>query len=170
VINKIATVALYVADQDLAVDFWTKCVGLEVRTRRPLAAMGSWIEIAPPGAGSCLVLYPKVLLPDWTHRKPSIVFECDDVHATVASMKARGVTFSQEPKTMQWGHSRPFSTAKAANTGYAAARRTDSRRSRRYTYRPALQRSSGAASDRLCKAGRSCEAKIRFGHFRRSRG
>jgi lactoylglutathione lyase len=102
-INKMATVALYVEDQEMAVDFWTKCVGFEVRTRRPLGAMGSWIEIAPPGAGSCLVLYPKVLLPDWAHRKPSIVFECDDVHATVASMKARGVTFSQEPKTMQWG-------------------------------------------------------------------
>jgi len=39
------------------------------------------------------VLYSKALLPSWAERKPSIVFKCDDVHATVASMKARGVTF-----------------------------------------------------------------------------
>jgi predicted enzyme related to lactoylglutathione lyase len=85
------------------VDFWTNRVGFEVRTRRSLGAAGSWIEIAPQGAESCLVLYPKALLPDWSHRKPSIVFECDDVEATVAFMKARGVTFSQELKTMHWG-------------------------------------------------------------------
>src|SRR6266478_468505 len=107
-IRKIATVALYVADQEMAVDFWAKRVGFAVRTRRPLGALGSWIEIAPPGAESCLVLYPKALLPDWAHRKPSIVFDCDDVHATVASMKARGVRFSQESKEMQWG---PFFSA-----------------------------------------------------------
>jgi|GraSoiStandDraft_41_1057321.scaffolds.fasta_scaffold1767493_1 lactoylglutathione lyase len=102
-IKKIATVALYVADQEMAVDFWAKRVGFEVRTRRPLGALGSWIEIAPPGAESCLVLYPKALLPDWAQRKPSVVFDCDDVHATVARMKAHGVRFSQEPTTMQWG-------------------------------------------------------------------
>src|SRR5437764_14141025 len=87
----------------MAVDLWAKRVGFEVRTRRPLGAVGSWIEIAPPGAESCLVLYPKALLPDWAERKPSIVFECDDVYATVAAMKSRGVRFSQEPREMQWG-------------------------------------------------------------------
>jgi lactoylglutathione lyase len=102
-IRNMATVALYVDDQETAVDFWTKRVGFEVRTRRPLGTLGSWIEIAPPGAESCLVLYPKTLLSDWAQRKSSIVFDCDDVHATVASMKARGVSFSQEPKEMQWG-------------------------------------------------------------------
>jgi lactoylglutathione lyase len=102
-ITKMATVALYVDDQQRAVEFWTKLFGFEVRESRALGAAGSWIEIAPPGAESCLVLYPKELLPDWAERKPSIVFECDDVHATVASMKARGVRFSQEPREMQWG-------------------------------------------------------------------
>ena len=101
-ITKMATVAIYVDDQKAAVEFWTKLVGFEVRTTRALGAVGSWIEIAPPGAESCLVLYPKALLPDWAERKPSIVFECDDVYATVAAMKSRGVRFSQEPREMQW--------------------------------------------------------------------
>jgi hypothetical protein len=102
------------------VDFWTKCVGFEVRTRRSLGAAGSWIEIAPPGAESCLVLYPKALLPDWGQRKPSIVFECDDVEATVAVMKTHGVTFSQEPKRMQWGPFAAFLDSEGCEHGLRA--------------------------------------------------
>lgn len=102
-IQKLATAALYVEDQDKAVRFWTQRVGFEVRTRRSLGKAGSWVELAPPGAESCLVLYPKQLMADWDERKPSMVFECKDVHATIAAMKSRGVTISQEPKTMHWG-------------------------------------------------------------------
>jgi lactoylglutathione lyase len=103
-IRKIGTVALYVDDQEAAVDFWTTQAGVEVRTRRSLGeGQGSWTEIAPPGAESCFVIYPKALLPDWPQRKPSIVFDCDDVAATVAAMKARGVRFSQELTEMKWG-------------------------------------------------------------------
>lgn len=102
-IEKLATVALYVDDQDAAERFWTERVGFEVRAKRSLGTIGHWIELAPSNAGSCLVLYPKALVPDWDQRKPSIVFECDDVHATVAAMKARGVLISQEPTVMKWG-------------------------------------------------------------------
>jgi lactoylglutathione lyase len=103
-IDKVATVALYVLDQAAAVDFWTRQMGFEVRNSHYLGDnLGSWIEIAPPGAESCLVLYPRVLSPDWAERKPSIVFECEDVAATAASMKARGVKFSQEVTAMKWG-------------------------------------------------------------------
>jgi lactoylglutathione lyase len=116
-ISKMATVALYVDDQDRAVDFWTKRVGFEVRTKRPLGTVGSWIEIAPPGADSCLVLYPKSLMPDWAERKPSIVFDCDDVPATVADMRERGVTFSQEPKAMQWGSFAAFLDSEGCEHG-----------------------------------------------------
>ena len=103
-ISKVATMALYVEDQNAAVDFWTKKVGFEVRITRSLGdSLGSWIELAPPGADSCLVLYPRALAPDWQARKPSIVFDCEDVPATIASMKARGVTFSQELTALKWG-------------------------------------------------------------------
>lgn len=102
-IEKLGTVALYVDDQGDAERFWTECVGFEVRSKRSLGETGHWIEIAPPKAESCLVLYPKALMPDWGQRKPSIVFECDEVHATVAAMKSRGVQISQEPRPMEWG-------------------------------------------------------------------
>lgn len=102
-ISNLATVALYVDDEQQAVDFWTKRVGFEVRSRRPLGSAGNWIEIAPPGAETCLVIFPRTLLSDWAERKPSIVFACDDVRETVANLKDRGVRISQEPKDMEWG-------------------------------------------------------------------
>ena len=115
--------------QEMAVDFWTKRVGFEVWTRRPLGALGSWIEIAPPGAESCLVLYPKALLSDWAQRKSSIVFDCDDVHAAVARMKVRRDVLAGADDYAV-GPVRGLSTSKATNMGCAAARKSRRRRSR----------------------------------------
>jgi lactoylglutathione lyase len=102
-IRKIATAAVYVEDQQRAVQFWTKQVGFEVRRERPMGPDARWIEVGPPGADSCLVIYPKSLMPDWTERKPSIVFESEDIRQTFEEMRDRGVQFTQEPKEMPWG-------------------------------------------------------------------
>ena len=59
--------------------------------------------MAPPGAESCIVIYPKNMMEDWDERKPSLVFECDDIERTHREMTGRGVEFSQEPKEMPWG-------------------------------------------------------------------
>jgi hypothetical protein len=67
---KLATVAPYVADQEAAERLWTKSVGFEVRAKRSLGAAGHWIEIAPPNVASCLLLFPKNLMLDWSQRKP----------------------------------------------------------------------------------------------------
>lgn len=63
----------------------------------------SWIEVGPPGAASCLVIYPKSMMEDWAERKPSIVFECENLQKTFEEMRDRGVKFTQEPKEMPWG-------------------------------------------------------------------
>jgi lactoylglutathione lyase len=98
-IRKIATAAVYVSDQRDAVEFWTRKVGFEIHREE---ADGNWVEVGPSGAESCLVIYPKSLSEDWPERKPSIVFECDNIHKTFGEMRDRGVHFSQEPKAMQW--------------------------------------------------------------------
>ena len=67
------------------------------------ARMGDWLEVAPPGAGSRLVIYPKAMMPDWAERKPSIVFECADCQAAHARLRDAGVEFSSEPQPMAWG-------------------------------------------------------------------
>ena len=102
-IQRIATVAVYVEDQDRALEFWRDQLGFEVRERKSMGNAGAWLEVAPEGAGTRVVIFPKSLMPDWNERKPSIVFECDDIHATYESLKDKGVEFEEEPKTMSWG-------------------------------------------------------------------
>ena len=102
-IQQIATVAVYVDDQDRALEFWRDRVGFELRRREMMGSAGSWLEVAPEGAISRLVLYPKSLMSDWAERKPSIVFECSDIQATFDVMKSKGVEFTQELQKMPWG-------------------------------------------------------------------
>lgn len=102
-IAKIATAAVYVEYQDEAVEFWTTQVGFEVYLNRPMTATARWIEVGPRGAQSCLVLYPREMMEDWEQRKPSIVFECDDLEKTYQEMAGRGVAFPERPREMAWG-------------------------------------------------------------------
>jgi lactoylglutathione lyase len=62
-----------------------------------------WLEVAPAGAQSRLVLYPKSLMNDWSERKPSIVFECEDVDRIYQEVKSRGVEVGGPPTNMKWG-------------------------------------------------------------------
>jgi predicted enzyme related to lactoylglutathione lyase len=102
-ITTIATAAVDVTDQPSAVDFWTRQVGFVVHRTQRMGPHASWIEVGPPGAASCIVLYPKSMMSDWTERKPSIVFRCDDVWSTHRQLAANGVSFSQPPQPMPWG-------------------------------------------------------------------
>ena len=58
-VGKIATSAVYVMDQDKAIQFWGEQVGFEIRRDLPIGAEARWVEMAPPGAESCIVIYPK---------------------------------------------------------------------------------------------------------------
>jgi lactoylglutathione lyase len=40
---------------------------------------------------------------DWSDRRPSIIFECDDVERTYEELKKRGVEVGSEPVSMKWG-------------------------------------------------------------------
>jgi lactoylglutathione lyase len=102
-IRKIATAAVYVEDQQQALRFWTEQVGFTVHRERPMGPEARWIEVGPAGAESCLVLYPRAMMEDWAERKPSIVFECDDVGKSYEEMRGRGVEFTQPPQALPWG-------------------------------------------------------------------
>ena len=98
VIRKIAIAAVYVEDQRSAVEFWTKQVGFTLHREKAMDLQASWIEMGPPHAESCLVIYPKSMMEDWAERKPSIVFECDNIQKTYDTMRNHGVQFTQPPK------------------------------------------------------------------------
>jgi lactoylglutathione lyase len=102
-IKKIATAAVYVEDQERASRFWTEKMGFDLRTKNEMAPGIYWIEVAPPGAESALVLYPRRMMQDWESRKRSIVFLCDDARKAYVELSAKGVNFTEEPKTMPFG-------------------------------------------------------------------
>jgi predicted enzyme related to lactoylglutathione lyase len=102
-IKKIATAAVYVEDQQKAKTFWVEKAGFDLVRETPMGPNGAWLEVAPKGAESALVLYPRAMMPSWEEMKPSIVFECDDIFGTYERMKSSGVKFEAEPQKMQWG-------------------------------------------------------------------
>ena len=74
-----------------------------MRRQESMGKAGEWLEVAPQGANSRLVIYPKSLMPNWQELKPSIVFECDDIQRTYESLKNKGVEFTEGPTKMAWG-------------------------------------------------------------------
>ena len=102
-IQQIATIAVYIEDQQRAVKFWTEQVGFEICRDQPMGPGGSWIEVGPKGAQTCLVLYPRAMMPNWTELKPSIVFVCDDIKRTFETLQTNGVRFVEGLKAMSWG-------------------------------------------------------------------
>ena len=102
-INYIKTVAIYVEDQKRSLDFYIMKLGFDVYRNFPMGKEANWIEVAPKGAQSHMVLYPKALMSNWQELKPSIVFSSKDCEATFRELKSRGIEFTQEPERMAWG-------------------------------------------------------------------
>lgn len=108
-IDYIATVSIYVRDQDRAKDFYTRVLGFELRQDAPLypGASARWVAVAPPGAVTETILY----LPDenWEHyravlgKSQAMTFNVTDMQALHADLKAKGVIFVQEPDVQPWG-------------------------------------------------------------------
>jgi predicted enzyme related to lactoylglutathione lyase len=101
-ITHIGTAAVYVSNQQEAEEFWTGKLGFKVTNKKQMGPNAYWIEVAPAGARSSLVLYPRSAMEGWEAMKPSIVFNCDDFDATIAQVRANGVE-AGEPMDLPWG-------------------------------------------------------------------
>lgn len=109
-INQVGTVSVFVNDQDRAKDFYTNTLGFELRNDTPLypGASARWLAVAPKGAATEVILY----LPDanWEHyrqvvgQSQALTFTVTDMDALHAELKAKGVTFVQEPDKQPWGN------------------------------------------------------------------
>ncbi len=102
-IRSVYSVTIYVHNQNEAIRFYREMFGFEVRRYEPLGPAGSWVEMAPPGRETVLVLYPQAMQTDWKMRRGFILLACDDVAATHEAMVAKGVNFTQEPSSLGWG-------------------------------------------------------------------
>ncbi len=107
-IRGIKFVSVPVANQDVALAFFTEKLGFKVATDQPFDGKQRWIELMIPGAETGLVLFT----PDGHEERiggfQPLSFQCDDAMATGAVLKAKGVEFVQEPKREHWGTSAIF--------------------------------------------------------------
>src|SRR6187551_3362059 len=92
-----------VTDQDRALAFYTKKLGLRIITDAPFNDDQRWIELGFPRAETKLVLFTpeehRTLIGGFLN----ITFVSDDVEATAKILKDRGVEFVQEPQKADWG-------------------------------------------------------------------
>ncbi|MBG7609308.1 MAG: VOC family protein [Anaerolineae bacterium] len=108
-IEKVGTVSVFVKDQERAKQFYTKILGLELRSDQPLfpGSPNRWISVAPSGADTEIILY----LPDenWEHYQ-QVVGKSQAVTLTVKDMQSyykelldKNVNFIQKPEKQPWG-------------------------------------------------------------------
>jgi catechol 2,3-dioxygenase-like lactoylglutathione lyase family enzyme len=115
---KLATVQVWVHDQDEALAFYTDKLGLEVREDVTVPEMGNfrWLTVGVPGQDVSIVLMaipgPPVFEED-TQKKiqdllargasGGLFFTTDDARGTYKELKSRGVEFQEEPTEQPYG-------------------------------------------------------------------
>lgn len=107
---RLATVPVFVGDQERALAFYRDRLGFEVVTDQPTGGDGRWITVAPGGGGTEILLYRPGMFGEegasladrvgvWT----AIVFVTDDIDAAYAALVERGVDFAGPPERQPWG-------------------------------------------------------------------
>jgi catechol 2,3-dioxygenase-like lactoylglutathione lyase family enzyme len=116
---KISTVQLWVHDQDAALEFYTRKLGMEVRADVTMAEMGGfrWLAVGPvgqPDVAITLMAIPGAPVMDTETADQvrglmakgfagTIFLTTDDVHTTYKELLGRGVEFVEEPTEQPYG-------------------------------------------------------------------
>jgi catechol 2,3-dioxygenase-like lactoylglutathione lyase family enzyme len=116
---KLANAQLWVHDQDEALDFYTKKLGMEVRADVTLPEMGNfrWLTVGPAGQPDIAITLmaipgPPVMDAETAEQvrtlmakgfAGTIFLTTDDIQADYEQLKTRGVEFSEEPEERPYG-------------------------------------------------------------------
>jgi uncharacterized glyoxalase superfamily protein PhnB len=116
---KLANAQLWVHNQDEALDFYTKKLGMEVRADVTLAEMGNfrWLTVGPAGQPDIAITLmaipgPPVMAAETAEQVRSLMAKgfagtifltTDDVYADYEQLKSRGVEFSEQPEERPYG-------------------------------------------------------------------
>ncbi len=102
-ITHLKFVSVPTRDQDVALNFWTKQIGLEILTDQPFGNSQRWIELGFGSSDTRLVLFT----PEGQENRIGSQFNgslaCDNVEATFRQLSDRGVEFMSAPKNEPWG-------------------------------------------------------------------
>ena len=116
---RISTAQVWVDDQDEALDFYTKKLGMEVRSDVTLPEMGDfrWLTVGPAGQTDVAIVLmaipgPPVMDEETAGQVRSLMAKgfagtvfltTDDVHADYEELKGRGVEFTEDPEERPYG-------------------------------------------------------------------
>lgn len=116
---QISTAQLWVHDQDEALAFYTRVLGMEVRQDVTLAEMGNfrWLTVAPPGQTEVEIVLMAIpgapVMDEATANQVrdlmgkgfagTVFLTTDDIHADYDALRDRGLEFSQEPQQTPYG-------------------------------------------------------------------
>ena len=116
---KIATAQLWVHDQDQALDFWTKKVGMEVRADVTIPEMGDfrWLTVGPAGQEDVTIVLMAIpgppVLDDQTAEEVrslmskgfagTVFLTTEDCQKSYEELSGRGVEFTEKPEERPYG-------------------------------------------------------------------
>jgi uncharacterized glyoxalase superfamily protein PhnB len=116
---KLSTAQLWVHDQDAALEFYTKKLGMEVRQDVTLPGMGDfrWLTVGPSGQPDISIVLmaipgPPVMSPETAEEVKSLMAKgfagtifltTDDVRADYEELSRRGVEFTEAPEERPYG-------------------------------------------------------------------
>jgi catechol 2,3-dioxygenase-like lactoylglutathione lyase family enzyme len=116
---RIGSAQLWVHDQDEALEFYTKQVGMEVRSDVTVAELGNfrWLAVSPPAQPDIAVVLmaipgPPVMDADTAKEvrtlmakgfAGTIFLESDDCRAAYDELRGRGVEFAEAPEERPYG-------------------------------------------------------------------
>jgi predicted enzyme related to lactoylglutathione lyase len=116
---RIANAQLWVHDQDEALEFYTKKVGLEVQSDVTVPELGDfrWLTVAPPGQSEVAIVLMAIPGPPVIDAETSeeirtlmakgfagtVFLTTDDCEASYEELRGRGVEFTEPPEKRPYG-------------------------------------------------------------------
>jgi predicted enzyme related to lactoylglutathione lyase len=116
---RIANAQLWVHDQDEALEFYTKKLGMEVRSDTTVAELGNfrWLAVGPVGQPDVAITLMAIPGPPVMDEETAdqvrtlmakgfagtVFLATDDCHAAYEELSARGVEFVDEPHEQVYG-------------------------------------------------------------------
>jgi catechol 2,3-dioxygenase-like lactoylglutathione lyase family enzyme len=100
--GQVSTISLVIipsTDQDKAIEFYVGSLGFEKRTDVPFGDDYRWVEVYPPQGNTGIALAPP-RPQDPTAVQTGITLTTDDIDATHANFKSRGVDVDEEVSRM----------------------------------------------------------------------
>jgi len=107
---RIGDVALLVRDYDEAIAFFVDKLGFALLENADLGGGKRWVRVAPPGGAGTALLLARAVGPEQQRHvgnqsggRVFLVLHPDDFARDHAAMKARGVSFAEEPRHESYG-------------------------------------------------------------------